>query len=1191
MMLSSVLANRYRLDAELGRGGMGVVYRAHDLLLDRDVAVKLLSQTNLGTEGRARLLREAQAAARLNHPNIVSVYDVGFVDEALPDLPSGTKSGQSPFIVMELVEGETLYTRYPLAPEQLLTVTQQMCAALAHAHTHGVIHRDLKPENIVITSTGVAKLMDFGLARSVASRLTVEGGLVGTVFYLSPEQVTGQVVDQRADLYALGVILYEMTTGRLPFDGDDPLTVIAQHIHAAPTPPTTHKPELSPALEAVILKLLAKQPEERFASATEVSEALSDLTGARRPTPAPAPVPRHNLPGQLTSFIGRAREISEVKRLISPLSREEAVGRLITLTGPGGTGKTRLGLHAAAEVLPSFPGGVWLIELAPLADSALVPQTLAAVLGVREEPERSVMTSVLSYLHDRQALLILDNCEHLIETCAELTETILRACPTIRILATSREALGIAGETILRVPSLSLPDVRRTVDFEGLARSEAIQLFVDRARAVNPDFALTADNAQAIAQICERLDGIPLALELAAGRVRAMTPEQIAARLDDRFRLLTGGSRTALPRQQTLKALIDWSWDLLVESERVLLRRLSVFWGGWTLEAAEAVCADDALHDVDVLDWLSHLVDKSLVSVEREAGGTARYRVLETLRQYAREKLVEAGEAQAVRARHLAFYLALAEQAEPCLRQAEQLTWLERLTQEHDNLRAALKWTLADKDRPGWSPEAGLRLAAALTGFWYLRGFWNEGREWLTVMLSQTADAEALTYPLAKALASAGWLADERGPEAEYYARALPLYQRLGHQWGMAFCLRGLGVRATNEGDLEKSAQLLNESLALFQMAKDGWGIALVHLNLGWLVSYGNDRPKAEAIWDEGLRLFRQVGDRWGSAVTLGALSYFARLHGQYARAAAASEESLHLFRELGDKAGIAMSLGRLGNVAFRQGNYEQAQTFIQQGLTLLTEMGNERDTSGALAMLGLIATYQGHYAQATAWLEESLTLDRDSYSMAYTLNYLGYTIYCQGDLSRADKVWQEAVAQHRAQDEKLGIAYALIGLGLVAYRRGELEQAGQQLDEALSLAKSAGDRRYVAMALNGLGRVTLALGDTPRAWLWLTKSLSQYKETGDRQGVLEVLEALAYFHLNQQPERAARLFGAAESLREVIGAPLPPVERPECDRAITHLRTALGEQGLAMAWAAGRALAVEAMEPAIAYALEKAAE
>lgn len=1177
MTLASVLANRYRLDAELGRGGMGVVYRAHDLLLDRDVAVKLLSQTNLGSEGRARLLREAQAVARLNHPNIVSVYDAGEAD--IPDSPQ-----RAPFIVLELAEGETLYTHRPLAHTELIAIANQVCAALAHAHAHGIIHRDLKPENIILTSAGVAKLMDFGLARSMASRLTAEGGLIGTVFYISPEQVTGPGVDHRADLYALGVILYELTTGHLPFDGDNPLNVIAQHLYAQPAPPTSHQPELSPALEAIILKLLAKNPDDRFASAAEVAEALARLTGATPATP-PAPVPRHNLPEPLTRFIGRAKEIGEVKRLLSPLARMEHLGRLITLTGPGGTGKTRLALHVAAEGLATFPEGVWLVELAPLADPNLAPQTLAAVLGVREEPERSVMASVLSYLHDRQALLIFDNCEHLIETCAELADTILRTCPNIRILATSREALGIAGETIFRVPSLSLPETYQTTDIEQLHRSDAFQLFVDRARAVKADFALTPDNAPAIAQICQQLDGIPLALELAAGRIRAMTPEQIAARLDDRFRLLTGGSRTALPRQQTLKALIDWSWDLLSDAERRLLRRLAVFWGGWTLEAAEAACADADLPKADVLNLLLLLVDKSLVAVEYEADGTARYRLLETLRQYTREKLMEAGESKPARARHLTFYLALAEQAEPHLRAATQLVWLERLDLEHDNFRAALKWALADKGQTHWSPEVGLRLAAALTVFWYLRGFWKEGREWLTLMLSHSASDETLAR--AKALAGAGWLADERGPEAEYYAEALRLYQQVGDTRGRAFCLRGLGVRATNDGDLENAAQQLGASLTLFQEAQDVWGIALVKYNLGWLVSYRDDQSQAATTWEEALWLFRQVGDRWGMAVTSGALSYLARLHGQYARAASASEESLHLFRELGDKAGIAVSLGRLGAVAFRQSNFAQAITFIQQGIALLTEMGNESDTGSALATLGLIAAYQGNYAQATAWLEESLNVGRRTFDSPYTLSYLGFTAYCQGELERAETVWQESLAQHRAQDDNLGVAFVLIGLGGVAYQRGEHTLANQRLEEALQLAKGSGDRRYTAMALNSLGRAAHAQGERARAQTLFTKSLTQYKETGDRQGVLEVLEGLAYLAAAEQPKRAARLFGAAEAMRDAIGAPLPPVERPACEQMVASLRATLGEEGLTTAWASGRALVTEAMEPAIAYALE----
>ncbi|MGH2593929.1 MAG: protein kinase domain-containing protein, partial [Anaerolineae bacterium] len=561
-MIGALLQGRYRLDAELGRGGMGVVYRAHDTLLDRDVAVKVLSDTKLGTEGRARLLREAQSAAQLNHPNVVSVHDAGEADGA-------------PFIVMELVEGESLHARRPTAREDMLTVVRQMCAALDHAHAHGIVHRDLKPENVLITPDGTAKLMDFGLARSGASRISTEGAIVGTVFYLAPEQALGQAIDGRADLYALGVMLYELTTGRLPFAGDDPLAVISQHLHAPVEPPRALRPDLPPALETIILKLLAKNPADRFASAREVEAALAEI---EKPGVS---VPRHNLPIQLTSFIGREKEMAKIKHLLSD-------SHLLTLTGPGGTGKTRLALQVAADLLEAFGDGVWLVELASLSDPDLVPQTVAAVLGVREEPNHPLTKALVDYLRPKSLLLILDNCEHLIDACAQLVEALLRACPNVKILASGREALGIAGETTFRVPSLSLPDIRHLPSIEQLTQYESVRLFIDRAIAVRPEFRLTDANAPAIAQICHRLDGVPLAIELAAARVRAMTAEQIAARLDDRFRLLTGGSRTALPRQQTLRALIDWSWDLLSDAERALLRRLSVFLSGWTLEAAEA---------------------------------------------------------------------------------------------------------------------------------------------------------------------------------------------------------------------------------------------------------------------------------------------------------------------------------------------------------------------------------------------------------------------------------------------------------------------------------------------------------------------------------------------------------------------------------------------------------------------------
>src|SRR5579859_364154 len=693
-MLGATLLNRYRLEAELGQGGMGTVYRAQDALLDRFVAIKVLAQARLGAEGRARLLHEARAVARLNHPNIIAIYDVADTGATNGFQPVERVAGPAPagglFIVMELAQGETLHERGPQSLAETLDIALQVCAALDHAHTHGIIHGDLKPENIAIAPDGTAKLMDFGLARYLGSD-QAETRLMGTVLYLAPEQARGQVVDARADLYALGVVLYEALTGRLPFTGDDPLAVIAQHLSTPPTPPRELRPDLPPALEAIILRLLAKDPDERYASAREVKEALAAI-----PTDsAPAGARRHNLPAEVTSFIGREKEITAVRRLLGGT-------RLLTLTGSGGTGKTRLALRAAAEVLGEFRDGIWLVDLAPLADAALVPQSVASVLGVREEPGTALTRRIADVLHHKHLLLVLDNCEHLIGAVAELAEGLLRDCPDLKLLVTSREPLGIAGETAYRVPSLSLPpDDARTPsptrpEATAPAQSEAVRLFVDRASTVRPDFALTEANTAAVVQITRQLDGVPLALELAAARVRALGVEQIAARLDDRFRLLTGGSRTALPRQQTLRALIDWSWDLLAPEEKLLLRRLSVFVGGWTLEAAEAVCTakdeggrmkDETfqpsafiLHPSDVLDILTRLVDKSLV-VADEHDGASRYRLLETIRQYAREQLLQAGaaEAAAIRGRHVEFFLALAEQAAPALHSADQLVWMARL--------------------------------------------------------------------------------------------------------------------------------------------------------------------------------------------------------------------------------------------------------------------------------------------------------------------------------------------------------------------------------------------------------------------------------------------------------------------------------------------------------------------------------
>ncbi|MBI3163886.1 MAG: protein kinase, partial [Chloroflexi bacterium] len=570
-MIGVTILNRYKIESELGKGGMGTVYKARDSLLNRAVAIKFLHTTGVGTEGRSRLLQEARAVAQLNHPNIVSVYDAGEVDG-------------NPFIVMELVKGETLRKVGKPTLADTLRMAGQICLALDHAHESGIIHRDLKLENIVIANSQTIKLMDFGLAHSSAdAHQTQEGMITGTLAYLAPELIQGQPASVQSDLYAFGVILYELLTGHAPFEGNVS-TVLAQHLHGVVTPPSEHDSGIPAWADDLVLRLLGKRPEERPASAGEVAAVIEQklFITSTISFAAISSQPRNNLPAQLTSFIGRERELTEIKKLLGDT-------HMLTLMGPGGTGKTRLLLQTARDVYDAYPDGAWLVELAPILDPLLVPRTVAIAVGLRDEPQRPVIDMLCDYLREKDMLLLLDNCEHLVDACAKMAGQILRAAPKVRIMASSREALGVSGEVMVRVPSLELPDANRLSSMDALCECEAVKLFVDRATSSVPSFTLTDNDAPFLAQICHRLDGIPLAIELAAVKVRVLSVEQIAKRLDDRFRLLTGGSRTALERHQTLRATLDWSYNLLSPGEQILFRRLSVFVGGWTLEAAESI--------------------------------------------------------------------------------------------------------------------------------------------------------------------------------------------------------------------------------------------------------------------------------------------------------------------------------------------------------------------------------------------------------------------------------------------------------------------------------------------------------------------------------------------------------------------------------------------------------------------------
>ncbi|HEX2515206.1 MAG TPA: tetratricopeptide repeat protein, partial [Chloroflexota bacterium] len=672
-----------------------------------------------------------------------------------------------------------------------------------------------------------------------------------------------------------------------------------------------------------------------------------------------------NLPAQLTSFVDREEEVTALRQLLT--AEEPAPGarqRLLTLTGPGGCGKTRLALEVAALLVPHFPDGVWLVELAPLAEPDLVPQLVATTLGVEEEAGRSLTETLIDHLRSRQALVVLDNCEHLLPACATLLSQLLGACPQLRVLATGRERLRIVGERVWPVSTLSVPDEGATITPELLKRSPAVELFLDRAAAVAPEFALTAQNAPALATICRRLDGLPLALELAAPRVRVLTPAQFAARLDDRISLLGRGALTAPSRQQSLDALVDWSHDLLIERERMLFARLSVFAGRFTLEAIEAVCTGPELAAEEVLDLLDSLIEKSLVVPGPESADEPTYRLLDTLRRYAARRLAERGEAAAVHERQAIYYLELAEAAEEALVGPAQKTWLRRLEAEHDNLRATLGWATQ-----GGLPELGLRLAGALARFWSTHGHPSEGLRWLETALDSARDAPPRVR--AKALRGAGSLARYQGQlqrARACWSESLDLMRQEGDTGGVAQALDGLGSLAFDRGDHSTARALYEEAHQLWRQVGDRRGMAISLHHLALEARAGGDFGRAGELHTEALALFRELGDTWGIAYSLGQLGSVARTGDDFERAAALLTEALALFRELGDKQEMAMTLAWLGTVAQLQGDFARAVTLCQESLGLFLHLGDRPFVAVSLDHLAAVAQAMGHF-EAAAWL------------------------------------------------------------------------------------------------------------------------------------------------------------------------------------------------------------------------------
>ncbi|MGQ4618649.1 protein kinase domain-containing protein [Nocardia sp. R7R-8] len=923
---------------EIGRGGFGVVYRCWQQALERTVAVKV-STAELDADNRARFLREQRAMGRLTgHPSIVTVLEA-----------NSTATGR-PYLVMPYYPQDSLDAwirkNGPLAVDRVLEIGQKIAGALAAAHRLDIVHRDVKPGNILLAERGEPLLTDFGIAHITGGFRTSAGTLTGSPAFTAPEVIEGHAPTPAADVYGLGATVFSALTGHAAFERLSGENVVTQFLRITSQPvPDLRENGIPDDVAAIVEAAMHRDPHERpSAEALEASfreawrrhthsaedvalRSASDSDryreqvragNSRVPIMASA-VGRGGLPPALSRFINRRTELAKVKNLLS-------TSRLVTLTGIGGVGKTRLALQVASRSQRKFPGGVHLIELADVSDPTLLVDVVAAALGIRDESATRLLDVMIDFLRSRETLLVLDNCEQIVDAVAELTSTLLRTCPEIRILLTTREPLNIAGEAVVRVLPLSVPEAHHQPTLQEMPRFDAITLFVDRAATAVPGFELTDDNRTAVAAICARLEGLPLAIELAAARLRSMSPQQILSRLDDRYALLTRGSRTAPTRQQTLRWSIDWSHDLCTSAERLLWARLSIFTGSFELDAAEEICGTDLAANT-TLDVLSSLIDKSIL-LREEVDGSVRFRMLEMLRDYGREKLQQSGEYGNLRTRHRKWYQQLALDAEAGWISDRQPDLIARLDHELPNLRDALESCSAEQSEE--AARTGLQTAASLYEFWNFRGLFSEGRSWVDRALahpylhaepdqvkafcvgSQLAAAQG-DFEGAAVLLDSGRELASRLPDA-------PVRRRIDYADGILALVRGDSARAASsfERTVDVPGAVETEDLHVSALTL-----------LGLAYEMRGDTRRAAARYREVVSITEPSGEMLFRSVALRGIAVATWEPGEQGRAQQQLEQALRINRRLRSPVATAFSLEALAWTASANGNAERAAVLM----------------------------------------------------------------------------------------------------------------------------------------------------------------------------------------------------------------------------------------------------------------------
>ena len=958
----------YRLTRLLGKGAFADVYLGEHIYLNSQVAIKVL-RTQIDRHATEDFLNEARHLSHLMHPHIIRVFDFGI-------------EHQTPYLVMDYAPHGNLRELHPPGTTvpfgTVVAYTSAIASALQFAHDQHLLHRDLKPENVLVGPKHQVLLSDFGLALLTSGAESVQvQERFGTLDYMAPEQIRGQI-SPASDQYAFAVMVYQWLSGHLPFQGSAP-ELANEHLYASPASLSELHPEISSSVERVVFKALSKDPAQRFVDVITFASAFEEAGQASSPVPSAPSIETEllvtsghvrytNLPHPLTPLFGR-EEVQQAVR--TRLARPRV--RMLTLTGAPGVGKTRLALALGSDVLEEFTHGVCFVPLAPISDPDLVISAIAHALGLQEYGKRPLFDYLSAFLRTKQLLLLLDNFEQVLPA-APLLSDLLMACPELKILVTSRAVLHLEGEYVYKVPPLAVPDVQHLPAQDSLSQVASVALFAEQAQANQSDFELTGDNAAAIAEICVLLDGLPLALVLAAARLKVLPPRALLARLSQGFEVLTGGRRDAPAHQQTLRATITWSYNLLSAEEQSLFRYFCSFVGGCTLEAAEAVGLAASESITPILDVVSSLVDNSLLVLWEQEAGKPRLYMLQTIREYGLEALAACGELERARNAHAAYYLALAGRAGSALRGAEQGSWAEQLERDHENIRAAMQWLLDHHEI-----EQTLRLATALQQFWFLRGYLSEGRRFLEQAL-EAASADqgvASSQVWASALYTAGYLAfyhNDPGQAIVLLEESERLSRQLQDKQGIASALTYLGAITHNRGEVAAAATMHEEALRLCKEAGENNTLAELLGILGLRSLSHGEYMKARELLEESLLLSKEVGNVWLTATMLYLLGWEAYEQGEYTHARMLTEESLAHYRTLGKPMLFMEALIIYAYELLALGDKLTARTLLEEALSLSRELESQDDSARALCGLGYLTLRQGDLVRARTHYEECIT-------------------------------------------------------------------------------------------------------------------------------------------------------------------------------------------------------------------------